>query len=42
MVRVETKDVGIEVKDKFDKTYNFRRTFQDRNEDYIKQELKIR
>ena len=41
MVRVETKDVG-DVKDKFDKTYNFRRTFQDRNEDYIKQELKIR
>ena len=41
MVTVETKDVG-DVKDKRDKNAEYKRQLEDGNEEYIKEELKIK
>ena len=44
MVTVKTIDVspGVEVKDCFNRECGYRKTFEDRNEDYIKLNLGIR
>ncbi len=43
MVTVPTKDVctGVEVKDCFRRDLGYKKTFKDRNEDYIKRSLSI-